>query len=299
MSQLFGVGLNIETNRLINDFRMKLQKKQGLPLRAVSLAFWTVGDRCTSAQVEKCLSHFNIFPTKVELQTLMKSFNNDGCLCTESFMAALRPPLAGRRAAIVDAAWASIDDQCAGQVSLDRLKDCYDVSRNADFMEGRLTKDQLFGAFAEGLSHNGQPVDCVRKDVEWKFYQEDLSLAIVDDDYFVGMTSAVWGVAEDPTAKVSKQEIEHLVRSIRKRCLDLSSANQSAEAVLRAVYREVDGSARSGMVTNSMFAELLKKLQIAIDVRYLDALMKPFDRNKDGIVEFEEMVGYLMEKPYK
>jgi len=75
--------------------------------------------------------------------------------------------------------------------------------------------------------------------------------------------------------------------------------NQSQEAVLRACYREVDGPSRSGVVTNAMFAEILKKLQIAIDSRYLDALMRPFDRNKDGIVEFEEMVGYLMEKPFK
>ena len=228
----------------------------------------------------------------------MKSFGG-AALNTEAFLAALRPPLAGRRAAICAAAWAKIDEAGAGEVSLERLQECYDVSRNADFMEGKATKDDLFKSFQEGLSHNGQPVTCVRENVEWKFYNEDISLSIVDDEYFVGMTSAVWGVQEDCTATVKKQEIEHLVSQIRKRCRDLSSVNQSEEAVLRAVYREVDGSARSNIVTNVMFAELLKKLQVVVDLRYLDALMKPFDRNKDGVVEFEELVGYLMEKPYK
>jgi Ca2+-binding EF-hand superfamily protein len=299
MSQLFGVGLNIETNRLLNDFRMKLQKKPGMAMRGVSIAFCKAGDSLSSAQLETCLSHFNIFPTKVELQTLMKSFGEGGQLSTAAFLAALRPQLAGRRKAIVDAAWAKIDADCAGQVSLDRLMECYDVSQNGDFMEGKCTKEELFKQFCDGLSHNGQPVDCVRQDVEWKFYQEDMALTIVNDEYFVGMTQAVWGIQEDCTATVKKQEIEHLVSQIRKRCRDLSSVNQSEEAVLRAVYREVDGAARSNIVTNVMFAELLKKLQIAVDLRYLDALMKPFDRNKDGVVEFEELVGYLMEKPYK
>lgn len=171
MSQLYGVGLNIECNRLINDFRMKLQKKQGLPLRAIGLCFWSKGARLSQADFEKCLAEFNIFPTKVQLQTLMKGFGQDGCLCVESFMCALRPELCGRRKAIVDAAWAAIDENCEGKVSLERLSEVYDVSRNSDFIEGKMTKEQLFEAFCDGLCHNGQPVDCVRRDVEWKFYQ--------------------------------------------------------------------------------------------------------------------------------
>ena len=43
MSQLYGVGLNIETNRIINDFRMQLQKKRGIALRALSLSLYERG----------------------------------------------------------------------------------------------------------------------------------------------------------------------------------------------------------------------------------------------------------------
>jgi hypothetical protein len=66
MSHLFGVGLNIECNRIICDFRMQLQKKQGIPLRSLSLALYQAGSELSAAQFEKVLSQFAIFTTKVQ-----------------------------------------------------------------------------------------------------------------------------------------------------------------------------------------------------------------------------------------
>lgn len=214
-------------------------------------------------------------------------------------MGALRPPLSGRRCAIVKAAWESIDEKNEGCVSIERLQECYDVSRNGDFIEGNMTKEQIFQSFVDGLSYNGQPVTQVRCCHEWKFYQQDMSLAIVDDEYFVRMTEAVWNIQEDCTATVSKQEVEHVVRTIRKRCLDLSSVNQSADAVLRSLYREIDGPQPSGILTVDMFSQIMKKLQVVIADRYLESILRAFDRNKDGRIEFEELVSHLMEKPYR
>lgn len=163
-------------------------------MRALSLALHAKGEEMSRADFEKVLSGFNIFPSVVDAQTLMKSFGASGMLNVESFMMALRAPLAGRRAAIVDAAWNKIDPSGSGCISVEKLSDCYDVTRNADFVEGTMTKEQIFQSFVDGLSYNGQPVKEVRCSHEWKFYQEDMSLAIVDDVYFVRMTEAVWGV---------------------------------------------------------------------------------------------------------
>jgi len=166
-----------------------------------------------------------------------------------SFLAALRPSLEGRRAAIVRAAWDHISEgkDC---VSLARMCECYDVSRNADFVEGTQTKEQIFQSFAEGLSYNGQSVSEVHCDSEWRFYQEDLALSIVDDEYFVRMTECVWGVCEDSASTVKKTELEHITRTVRHRLLDLSSATVSAEHVMRNVFREFDRT-RSGHLTSA------------------------------------------------
>ena len=59
-------------------------------------------------------------------------------------MSALRPDLTLRRAAVVKIAWDQIDTERKGVVSISRLSECYDVSRNSDFIDGKMTKEQIF-----------------------------------------------------------------------------------------------------------------------------------------------------------
>ena len=112
------------------------------------------------------------------------------------------------------------------------------------------------------------------------------------------MTECVWGVCEDATATVKKTDLEHITRTIRHRLLDLSTVTVSAEHVMRNVFREFDQT-RSGNLGSAELQQMLTKLQVVVDQRYLDALLRKFDRRGDGVVEFEELVGYLMENPYK
>jgi hypothetical protein len=104
----------------------------------------------------------------------------------------------------------------------------------------------------------------VNQNSEWRFYQEDLSLSIIDDEYFVRMTEAVWGVSEDATATVKKTDLEHITRTIRHRLLDLSTATISPENVMRNVFRESDPR-RSGYLDSASLQQMLIKLQIVVD----------------------------------
>jgi len=47
MSHLFGVGLNIECNRIINELRMQLQKRAGIALRTFGLVLYKAGNSLT------------------------------------------------------------------------------------------------------------------------------------------------------------------------------------------------------------------------------------------------------------
>ena len=73
------------------------------------------------------------------MQALVKAFDSNGSINVDAFMAAMRPPLSGRRLAIVNTAWDRIDVNGAKSVSIERLSECYDVSRNNDFIEGTQT----------------------------------------------------------------------------------------------------------------------------------------------------------------
>lgn len=120
----------------------------------------------------------------------------------------------------------------------------------------------------------------------------------MEDEYFVRMCEAVWGVSEAGTATIHKADLEHITRTIRNKMLDMSSSTQSAEFVMRAVFREFDRQ-RSGVLTAAQLQQMLLKIQVAVDQRYLDALLARFDRRGDGCVEFEEFVSYLVDSPYK
>jgi hypothetical protein len=99
-----------------------------------------------------------------------------------------------RREAIVRIAWDKLAPNGEKVVSIARLSECYDVSRNSDYLDGTQSKEQIFQTFVDGLSYNGRPITEVNCFSEWSYYQADLSLTIVDDEYFVRMTEAVWGV---------------------------------------------------------------------------------------------------------
>lgn len=69
MSHVYGVGLNIETNRITTQIKMQLQKKNTLALRQLSLLLHKNDNSgsgvLTLSVFEKSLASFNLFPTKV------------------------------------------------------------------------------------------------------------------------------------------------------------------------------------------------------------------------------------------
>lgn len=43
---------------------------------------------------------------------------------------------------------------------------------------------------------------------------------------------------------------------------------------------------------------MLVKLQISVENKYLSALLKKFDRNGNGVIEFEEFCEFIIKDPY-
>ncbi len=175
MSHLFGVGLTITVNNIVNEIRMQLQKRQGIALRSLSILLHKA-DRSSSglltvAEFEKTLASFNLFPTKVQLQAIVKAFDVEGQLSIKGFLDALRNGCINkRREAIIRIAWDKLAPNGEKVVSIERLAECYDVSRNSDYLEGNQTKEQIFQSFVDGLSYNGKPITEVNFFSEWSYY---------------------------------------------------------------------------------------------------------------------------------
>ena len=84
MSHLFGVGLQVEINKINNSFRMILAKRGRVNAHTIGAVFRDLDANgnylLEPAEFEKGLARFGLFPTKVQLQALFKYYdvNQDG-----------------------------------------------------------------------------------------------------------------------------------------------------------------------------------------------------------------------------
>lgn len=105
-----------------------------------------------------------------------------------------RDELTPRRKNMVLKAFAMMDKNGSGTITVSDIASIYDVSKNPEFLEKRLTKDQILANFLrqfEGpraqLTGNSE----VTLD-EFIDYYTDLSMSIPTDDYFVAMMESTW-----------------------------------------------------------------------------------------------------------
>jgi Ca2+-binding EF-hand superfamily protein len=147
MSQLYGVGLDIEIKRVCTQLKMQIVKRGGIGMRALAITLARADIACCQTmdaeEFESALASFNLFPTKKELQAFMKAFGCDGRISYEKFVDALREPMSARRRAVVDLCFEKIDTNCCGCLSVDELIAAYDVSCNQDAIDGKYNKEQI------------------------------------------------------------------------------------------------------------------------------------------------------------
>lgn len=122
VSQLYGVGLDVEVRRINMQLIMQIQKRNddGLSLRQLLSLLRQHDTNGTGVldqeTFEAALRKFNIFPTVVEIQALMRTYNKGGdhrvkLIDYTTFVASLRLPLEGRRAEIVCDAFRTINSE--------------------------------------------------------------------------------------------------------------------------------------------------------------------------------------------
>ncbi len=129
MSNLFGVGLNIECNRINAAIKMQLQKKGGIGLRALAIMLYqadlTGSGQLSPQDFEKVLNSFGLFFSKVEIQILVRSFGNP--VDYKHFLKELRGTLSDRRYRIVKLAFENADINKNGKLSIEEIEARYDV----------------------------------------------------------------------------------------------------------------------------------------------------------------------------
>ena len=180
-----------------------------------------------------------MFPKKVELQALFRYYdlNGDGCVSYEEFLNGLRDELNQRRKNMVLKAFAMMDKDGSGVITVQDICGIYDVSRNPDFIEKRLTKDQILMNFlnqfdgARGNNDGKVTLD------EFVDYYRDLSMSLPSDEYFVQMMESTWQCPEGDNTAQTQQTVSMLLQEVANRIFQLARRDPN---LLRKIFNDFD-----------------------------------------------------------
>ena len=245
-----------------------------------------------SGEFEQALAAFGIFPKKVELQALMKFYDvdGDGNISYDEFLSGLREELSERRVNMVKKAFAMLDTDGSGQIKVNDIDGIYDVSMNPEFLEGRKTKHEILAEFLNNFDGaRGNNDGCVTWN-EFYDYYSDLSMSTPSDEYFVRMMESSWQIVENDDAETTKSTVKHLHTEVKSRVLQLAKNDPS---LLKKIFSDFDLNGTDTLTIDEV-TNLIAKLRISVERKYIYPFFKIVDCNNSGAIEFEEFEAYVL-----
>jgi Ca2+-binding EF-hand superfamily protein len=187
-------------------------------------------------------------------------------------------------------AFAIMDKDGSGQIEAKDIKHLYDVSQHREFIEGTKTKDEILKDFLNGFDGITGDDDGVVTKEEWHEYYTDLSVSIPSDDYFVQMLESTWNICEDEDDQAYHEKIGQYVAFVHSQLTGLTGGSTD-EGLIRKIYEDFDLNQNS-MITIDEFANMVAKLEISVERKYLRGIFREIDLNKSGAIEFDEFYAF-------
>jgi len=127
---------------------------------------------------------YGIDITEKELTAILKHFdtNRDGKLSFDEFLRAISGDLNQRRLDMVHQAYAVLDKDGSGLVTIADIEIAYDVSQHPDFQSGRKSAQEVLLEFMSVWETRKR--DGIVTVEEFEDYYKDMSASIDSDDYF-------------------------------------------------------------------------------------------------------------------
>jgi Ca2+-binding EF-hand superfamily protein len=170
-------------------------------------------DRSGSLTHPELVRYFTILGlplTDHDATVLMEAFdtNRDGTLSFAEFCRAIRGPMTQRRTDLVCLAFAQVDLDGSGFLTVEELGTRYDATKHPDVSSGKKTAEEILAEFlAPWDARDGGKADGIVTRAEFIDYYTDMSATIDDDNYFELMIRNCWhlsggtGAAENTTCR--------------------------------------------------------------------------------------------------
>ena len=98
---------------------------------------------------------------------------------------------------------------------------------------------------------------------------------------------------EDNTA-ATKATVQYLLKEVRTKLLELS---RNDPKLFKKIFSDFDLN-QSGHLTIDETTNMIAKLKISVERKYVYPFFKIIDANNSGGIEFEEFEHYLVNNPY-
>lgn len=242
-------------------------------------------------EFDEALRTAGVFLGKLELNVLFKEIDRsgDGNVNYDEFLRALKGGLNDRRRAIVEKAFAAMDRDGSGVVTVDDISGVYDASKHPDVIEGKATEEDILVDFLssfEGAASSGAGDGRVTQ-AEFVDYYTDLSASVPADDYFCRLMEQAWCITEDESGPV-KEQVERfekmLVTKAEQKC---KSKGGSGRRDVQALFAHFDKDG-SGAVALDEFGYAMLRFGIPMERKLLRTIFDNYDTDGSGQVTVDE-----------
>ena len=125
-------------------------------------------------------------------------------------------------------------------------------------------------------------------------YYTDLSMSMPSDEYFVRMMESTWQVPEQDNDNLAKATVLMLTKEVWLRILELMKNDPK---LLKKVFSDFDLN-QSGHLTIDEVTNMIAKLKISVERKYVYPFFKVIDANNSGGIEYQEFEHYIVNNPY-
>lgn len=95
---------------------------------------------------------------------------------------------------------------------------------------------------------------------------------------------------EEENSAVTKQTVEHLLKEVKSRVFELARQNPQ---FLQKIFNDFDLN-QSGHLTIDEVTNLIAKLKISVERKYVYPFFKCVDINNSGGIEYDEFEAFIM-----
>jgi Ca2+-binding EF-hand superfamily protein len=104
------------------------------------------------------------------------------------------------------------------------------------------------------------------------------------------MMESTWQTPEKDNTVVTQQTVSHLLREVKTRVFSLAKQDPN---VLRKIFNDFDLNG-SGALTIDEVMNLIIKLQISVERKFVYPFFKLVDLDNSGGIEYEEFEAYVL-----